>query len=343
MMIGVNKELVGTIPASYLLLLTILVCFFMNAVRAGPVERAVGAKVGDTVKYGEFSVSWYSNNPNATIPQDLSDKNNTLWVINTVLDVSETTVIYQGLTHYENGTEKSHIAEVDVKTGNGNGTFAFVSAGLTAGDSVYASAELSDIRINYTIPRAYLGLTRETNLLNVTARSCLFKCTTLQSEYYWDKETGALVEQSWSFTEIDEYSYMTTASVDYRMVDNNIWIGTSDDVPPVADAGPDQTVELGERVALDASGSRDNVGISSFQWDFGDGTTGVGIETTHTYGDAGTYDVTLTVEDAKGNSAKDTVAITVKDSSSPQLPTSFIIVIVFAALMFTLWILLRRR
>jgi len=343
MMIGVNKELVGRIPESYLLLLTILVCFSMNAVRVVAVERAVGVKGGDMVKYGEFSVSWYSNNPNVTIPQDLSDKNNTLWVTITALDVSGTTVIYEGLTHYKNGSEKSHIAEVDVKTGDGNGTFTFVSAGLTAGDSVYISTELSDIRINSTIPRAYLGLTREANLLNVTARSCLFKCTTLQSEYYWDKETGVLVEQSWSFTEIDEYSYMTTASVDYRMVDNSIWIGTSDDVPPVADAGPDQTVELGERVTFDASGSRDNVGISSFQWEFGDGTTGVGIETTHTYRDAGTYDVTLTVEDAKGNSAKDTVAITVKDSSSPQLPTSFLIVIVFAALLFTLWILLRRR
>ena len=343
MMIGVNKELVGRIPESYLLLLTILVCFSMNAVRVVAVERAVGVKGGDMVKYGEFSVSWYSNNPNVTIPQDLSDKNNTLWVTITALDVSGTTVIYEGLTHYKNGSEKSHIAEVDVKTGDGNGTFTFVSAGLTAGDSVYISTELSDIRINSTIPRAYLGLTREANLLNVTARSCLFKCTTLQSEYYWDKETGVLVEQSWSFTEIDEYSYMTTASVDYRMVDNSIWIGTSDYVPPVADAGPDQTVELGERVTFDASGSRDNVGISSFQWEFGDGTTGVGIETTHTYRDAGTYDVTLTVEDAKGNSAKDTVAITVKDSSSPQLPTSFLIVIVFAALLFTLWILLRRR
>lgn len=47
--------------------------------------------------------------------------------------------------------------------------------------------------------------------------------------------------------------------------------------PPVADAGPDQTVMAEETVSFNAEGSTDNVGIVSYKWDFRDGTTGTGI------------------------------------------------------------------
>lgn len=343
-MTAMNKKSKGSALASYLLLSMIFASFSVKLVEAEPVERTVGVKVGDVVKYARFLALWDSNKPTATIPQDLIDFNNTLWAMNTILNVSGTTVTFQRSTRYENGTVKSDVGQVDVETGDGNRTFTFVSAGLTAGDRVYTSEELSSARINSTTPRAYSGLTRETNLLNVTAISPDIETSTaLWSEYFWDKATGVLVEQFWSYAEIDEGGYLTLASVEYEMVDNNIWIGVSDDVPPVADAGPDQTVELGASVAFDASGSRDNMGIARFLWSFGDQSTGMGMKTTHTYTMAGTHNVTLTVEDAKGNSAKDTTIVTVEASSSPQPPTSLIVLIVFAAILLTLWILLRRR
>lgn len=46
-------------------------------------------------------------------------------------------------------------------------------------------------------------------------------------------------------------------------------------------------------------------------WDFGDGTQGSGLTTTHSYAQAGTYNVVLTLSDGADQSAKGTVEITV--------------------------------
>lgn len=89
-------------------------------------------------------------------------------------------------------------------------------------------------------------------------------------------------------------------------------------MPPVARAGPDQTVKAGRKVDFNASQSSDNVGIVSYVWDFGDGTTGTGKTTTHTYPNPGTYTVKLTVTDAAGNSSTDTVTITVEKDPFPS-------------------------
>ena len=45
-----------------------------------------------------------------------------------------------------------------------------------------------------------------------------------------------------------------------------------------------------------------SVTYTSWDWDFGDGTTGTGESVNHIYPDAGTYDVTLTVSDATTSS-----------------------------------------
>jgi len=84
-----------------------------------------------------------------------------------------------------------------------------------------------------------------------------------------------------------------------------------DTVPPVADAGPDQSVLVGESLTLDGSGSADDSGISGFEWSLGDSSTKTGSTVTHSYGEAGVYTVTLTVTDGAGNVGQDTLTVTV--------------------------------
>jgi len=87
-----------------------------------------------------------------------------------------------------------------------------------------------------------------------------------------------------------------------------------DTTKPVANAGQDKKLNVGETVVFDAGASTDNVSIVSYEWEFGDGTRGTGRTTTHTYAKAGTYTVTLTVKDAAGNTANHSITVTVAEA-----------------------------
>ncbi len=83
---------------------------------------------------------------------------------------------------------------------------------------------------------------------------------------------------------------------------------------PVADAGPDRTVDLGQSVLLDGSASSDDNGIRSYQWMVIDRNNTVflrGERVTYLFGAPGQYTATLTVTDHAGNEASDEVQITV--------------------------------
>ena len=67
-------------------------------------------------------------------------------------------------------------------------------------------------------------------------------------------------------------------------------------------------------VSFDASGSSDADGmIVAYEWNFGDGTTGEGVTTTHVYSMPGTYTVVLTVTDDDGATATASQTITVEE------------------------------
>lgn len=87
--------------------------------------------------------------------------------------------------------------------------------------------------------------------------------------------------------------------------------------PPVADAGSDQAALVGTTVTFDGSSSYDPDGsIITYDWDFGDGTTGSGITAAHAYSVVGIYTVTLTVMDNGGLTAIDTAIATVTEQST---------------------------
>lgn len=70
---------------------------------------------------------------------------------------------------------------------------------------------------------------------------------------------------------------------------------------PVADAGGPYLGNIGEPILFDASESYDEDGsIVTYQWQFGDGDTGTGVNPTHPYSDDSIHTVTLTVTDEDG-------------------------------------------
>ncbi len=94
-------------------------------------------------------------------------------------------------------------------------------------------------------------------------------------------------------------------------------ITVTDNDPPIANAGLDQSVVVNTTVTLDGSGSTDNIGIVSYKWDFNaadgvnwDAPDATGVTTTNSYSVIGTYTVTLQVSDAAGLTVTDTAVIT---------------------------------
>jgi PKD repeat protein len=79
--------------------------------------------------------------------------------------------------------------------------------------------------------------------------------------------------------------------------------------PPVANAGGPYSGIVGQAVQFNGSGSSDPDGDAlTYSWDFGDGTTGTGVNPIHTYTAAGAYNVMLTVSDGSLSSSAPTVA-----------------------------------
>jgi hypothetical protein len=98
-------------------------------------------------------------------------------------------------------------------------------------------------------------------------------------------------------------------------------------IPPVADAGPDQTVYLGRLVELDGTGSYDPDGdpIRGWVWDFDSVPLGSGATLDGRFGPTpaldpdllGQYDLSLWVSDGMAASPPDTVVITVIENQPP--------------------------
>ncbi len=91
--------------------------------------------------------------------------------------------------------------------------------------------------------------------------------------------------------------------------------------PPVAEAGGPYQAMMGKGlafVAVDGSGSTDSDGtITSYEWDFGDGSTDSGQKVTYGYSSTGDFTITLTVTDNCEATAADEAQVTIVGPTPP--------------------------
>jgi PKD domain len=156
--------------------------------------------------------------------------------------------------------------------------------------------------------------------------------TTVNTYYKWGKTPDNAIPHWYEFlfdgatgAEINE-NVITLHFVDGSRGDNDITVngiiidpsgpGIDMRTPPVANAGADQTAIVKELVKFDGSHSFDPDGmISGYIWNFGDGSTGTGMVSSHKFLTPGIFTVTLTVTDGDGMSASDSAQVTVKSPS----------------------------
>jgi hypothetical protein len=87
---------------------------------------------------------------------------------------------------------------------------------------------------------------------------------------------------------------------------------------PVAIPGGPYTGNVNVPLTLDGSASYDSDAtdvIVTYAWDFGDGMTGEGMTTQHTYTTAGKFTITLTVTDDEGMSSSNTTSVEISGSA----------------------------
>lgn len=126
---------------------------------------------------------------------------------------------------------------------------------------------------------------------------------------YLETNTGAtpatvrdqLVNNSTSNT-ITQHSSSSSNGTPNRML-YMAFIGSGSPPPPSGDNPPTASFTYscsGFTCNFDGNGSSDDNGISAYDWNYGDGTTGTGVTSSHTFAKRKNYTVTLKVTDTAG-------------------------------------------
>ena len=133
--------------------------------------------------------------------------------------------------------------------------------------------------------------------------------------YVWnfgDNTTGTGVAPSHSYAAVGSYPVSVTATDTLGLSATATTTATIAAQAPAANAGGPYTSSIGSPVTFDGSGSSDPQGqVLTYAWDFGDGTTGSGVQSSHFYPEHGNYTATLTVTDSTYNlTGKSTASVT---------------------------------
>lgn len=146
-------------------------------------------------------------------------------------------------------------------------------------------------------------------------------------EYTWTQKEGPSIElqrgdtATAGFAPAEAGRYVFSLVVrdgEKESLPDDVVVTVQENQVPVADAGVDQVVQMGDSGVLDGSGSRDAEGVAlTYQWTaptgFSLGST-TGVQPSFTAAVAGSYQISLVVNDGYQDSAPDTVMIRVNTS-----------------------------
>ena len=253
------------------------------------------------------------------------------------------TVSGTGVTTYTNGIGDIH------SDANQNMAYFYTSyvmnnggSPMAAGDALKAvNAQLPYVGLNtmaftlYGDPDCRL-LSTTPHARPVAALTGPYSCTEGQSvvldasgsyepgggalQYQWDTNGDGKWDTDWSSSPthtLDHCSQFTTVFVQVRDdIGVTAWTAASvvvTNLPPIVEAGPNQTVTVNTPVAFNGTATDPGDDVDTYEWNFGDGTPvdTSGLTPTHTFTKAGTYTVTLKVWDKLAAWATDTLQVKV--------------------------------
>ena len=187
----------------------------------------VGVKAGDWVKYnviriGPESVAW--------TPPPMK---RAVWVRVEVQNVSGTTVTARETIHLTDGSDSVSTISWDLQKTQSAGVGEYVIAtNLDLGDkvgdyTVWVNAtgifKDVDLTLNDTVSRTYGGVTKEVNVLKFSELVGYFEWWNNNTlEYYWDRETGFLLERIRQTCYI-ELGSTPMSTLKLEIADTNMW------------------------------------------------------------------------------------------------------------------------
>ncbi len=146
------------------------------------------------------------------------------------------------------------------------------------------------------------------------------------TSYLWDFGDGSTsteVNPMHTFTAVNIYEVSLAVTDAGGLMDTATLTITVNPVNEAPTAVASSDINEGEApldVSFTGDSSTDDVAITEYLWDFGDGSTSTEANPIHTFTDAGSYDVLLTVTDAGG--LTDTALITITVYAANGVPTA---------------------
>jgi hypothetical protein len=174
-------------------------------------EGQGGIKAGDWIKIGYNITGWPADQPCAE------------WLKLEFLSVEGTSANVRVTMHISDGTEQSTTVPVNLAEGGGEAFGLpgfFISPNMATGDSVYIMAYGGDVTIEGETTRTYAGARRR--VVYASLLQSLPPQDEFQLTYYWDKQTGVMVET------YETHDGVTTTG---KVTETNMWKATSTGMP----------------------------------------------------------------------------------------------------------------